>query len=114
MLVVPVPDPGPEAPFQETALTGRPSRKSCGRKCCWRLEGGRIGSGFGISSQTSAAARQSWTSHLPRMWGRGVGLERVEEEVQSEMSEAELQEHGLREEGERLEVVPLLHRPRRL
>jgi len=43
-----------------------------------------------------------------------VGLERVEEEVQSEMSEAELQEHGLREEGERLEVVPLLHRPRRL
>ena len=36
--------------------------------------------------------------------GRGVGLERVEEKVQSEVSEAELQERELREEAEMLEA----------
>jgi len=36
--------------------------------------------------------------------GRGVGLERLEEDAQSEVSEAQLRERELREEGKRLDA----------
>jgi len=48
----------------------------------------------------SAAAKRPWASHLPLMWDEWW----VVEDVQSEVSEAELQEREVREQARRLKA----------
>jgi hypothetical protein len=71
--------PRPGSTFSRTAPTGRPSRKSCERKCCRRRDGGwfRIRDLFAVQRCSQAILNSPSTTDV----GRRVGLDRAVEEA---------------------------------